>query len=36
MWYGCLTKQFGGEVVYHCTIFGAVISNRYGTDGIVP
>jgi len=24
MWYGCLTKQLGGEVVYHCTIFGEV------------
>jgi len=22
MWYGCLTKQLGGEIVYHCTIFG--------------
>ena len=25
MWYGCLTKQLlGGEVVYHCTVFGWV------------
>ena len=24
MWYGCLTKQLGGKVVYHCTIFGWV------------
>ncbi len=24
MWYGCLTKQLGGEIVYHCTIFGWV------------
>ena len=35
MWYGCLTKQLGGKVVYHCTIFGWV-SNMICTDAIVP
>jgi len=35
MWYGCLTKQLGGKVVYHCTFFGWV-SNMICTDAIVP